>query len=140
MPHAPRASGATAIAKQFVSFALAGIVGLAVDAGVFVLLTGALLWSIALARAVSMSGAIATTWILNRTITFAAQRSPRRGAEFLRYVSVQAAGLVVNGGLFALLLWLVPSFRQTPLVPLFLGCTAGFAFNFAVMRALVFRA
>jgi putative flippase GtrA len=130
---------AGALAKQFFSFTFVGLVGLAVDAGVFALLTRTFLWSIASARTASVCAAIFTTWILNRTLTFAEHRSPRRGAEFARYAAVQASGLVVNIGVFALCLWLVPALRQVPLVPLVLGAAAGFAFNFTVMRTLVFR-
>ena len=79
------------------------------------------------------------TWILNRAVTFAEHRSPRRGAEFVRYAAVQTSGLVVNIGVFALCLWLSPALRQVPLVPLVVGAAAGFAFNFVVVRALVFR-
>jgi putative flippase GtrA len=127
------------LARQLVSFTLVGLAGLGVDAGVFVLLTGTFLWSIALARTVSVCGSVFTTWVLNRAVTFAEHRSPRRGLEFARYAAVQASGLVVNIGVFALGLWLVPALRQAPLVPLIFGAAAGFAFNFAVMRTLVFR-
>jgi putative flippase GtrA len=57
----------------------------------------------------------------------------------VRYAAVQASGLVVNIGVFALCLWLFPALRQLPLVPLIFGAAAGFAFNFTVMRTLVFR-
>lgn len=127
------------LVRQFVSFTLAGLAGLAVDAGLFVLLTHTFLWSIAPARTVSVCCMVLITWILNRAVTFAQQRSPRRGAEFVRYAAVQAGGLVVNIGVFALCLWLVPALRQTPVVPLVFGAAAGFAFNFVVMRTLVFR-
>jgi putative flippase GtrA len=132
-------STAGALARQFVSFTLVGLAGLAVDAGLFVLLTRTFFWSIALSRAVSVCGQILVTWLLNRAVTFARHRSPRRGAEFVRYAAVQASGLVVNLGVFAGFLWLVPALRQTPLVPLVFGAAAGFAFNFTVMRTLVFR-
>jgi putative flippase GtrA len=127
------------LVRQFVSFTLAGLVGLAVDAGLFVLLTHTFLWSITPARTVSVCCMVLITWILNRAVTFAEHRSPRRGVEFVRYASVQASGLVVNIGVFALCLWLVPALRQTPVVPLVFGAAAGFAFNFVVMRTLVFR-
>ena len=124
---------------QFLSFMLVGLAGLAVDAGVFVLLTRGALWSIALSRAVSVSLQVVVTWALNRAVTFARQRSPRRGAEFVRYAAVQAGGLVANIGVFAGCLWLVPALQRLPLVALVLGAAAGFAFNFIAMRALVFR-
>ncbi len=127
------------LVRQFVSFTLVGLAGLGVDAGLFVLLTRTFLWAIAPARTVSVGCMVLTTWILNRAVTFAEHRSPRRGAEFVRYAAVQASGLVVNIGVFALCLWLSPALRQVPLVPLIFGAAAGFAFNFTVMRTLVFR-
>lgn len=121
------------------SFTVVGLVGLAVDAGLFALLTRTFLWSIAPARTVSVCCMVIITWVLNRTVTFAQHRSPRRGAEFVRYAAVQTGGLVVNIGVFALCLWLSLALRQAPLLPLVIGAAAGFAFNFAVVRALVFR-
>ena len=109
------------------------------DAGLFALLTRTFLWSIAPARTVSVCCMVIITWILNRAVTFAEHRSPRRGAEFVRYAAVQTSGLVVNIGVFALCLRLSPVLRQVPLVPLVVGAAAGFAFNFVVVRALVFR-
>jgi putative flippase GtrA len=120
------------------SFTAVGLTGLAVDAGLFALLTHGFLWRIALARTASVCAAILTTWVLNRAVTFAEHRSPRRGAEFVRYAAAQSAGLAVNIGTFTLFLWLVPALRQAPLAPLFVGCAGGFAFNFTVMRTLVF--
>ena len=55
------------LARQFVSFTFVGLLGLAVDAGFFLLMTGAYLWPVTLARTLSASGSIATTWVLNRT-------------------------------------------------------------------------
>jgi putative flippase GtrA len=117
-----------------------GLGGLAIDAGAFMLLTQTWLWPIALARPVALGSSIVVTWLMNRAITFAQQRSARRTPELLRYAAVQAGGLVVNLGVFALCLVLAPSLERTPLVPLFLGCAAGFAFNFTVLRLVVFRA
>jgi putative flippase GtrA len=124
---------------QLLSFTLVGLAGLAVDAGVFVLLTRGALWSIALSRSVSVSLQIVLTWAMNRAVTFARQRSPRRGPELVRYAAVQAGGLVLNIGVFTGCLAFVPALRAVPLVALVLGAAAGFAFNFTVMRTLVFR-
>ena len=121
------------------AFTLVGLAGLAVDAGLFVLLTRTLLWSIAPARTASVCCMVIITWILNRAVTFAEHRSPRHGAEFVRYAAVQASGLVVNLGVFALCLRFSPALRLEPPVPLVVGAAAGFAFNFVVMRTLVFR-
>lgn len=125
---------------QLVAFTLVGLVGLGFDAGVFTWLTREALWSYAAARAVSASGQVVVTWVLNRAVTFAQARSARRGAEFVRYAAVQASGLGVNLGVFAALLALVPALHDRPLVPLVLGAAAGFAFNFVVLRTFVYRA
>ena len=127
------------IGRQFVSFTGVGLIGLAVDAGVFTLLTGAFAWSMAPARAASVSGMVLVTWALNRAITFAQHRSRRRGAELVRYALVQALGLVLNLSVFWLCLRSSAALRQVPLLPLVFGAAAGFAFNFVVMRTLVFR-
>jgi putative flippase GtrA len=76
------------LARQFVSFTLVGLAGLGVDAGVFVLLTGTFLWSIALARTVSVCGSVFTTWVLNRAVvrraSLASARSPIRAMRPIR--------------------------------------------------------
>ena len=98
-----QAAAAGSLPRQFLAFTLVGLVGLGIDAGLFTLLTG-VSWSIAAARGVSVTSQIFVTWLLNRAVTFAQQRTPRRGAEFVRYAAVQATGLVVNIGVFAGLL------------------------------------
>jgi putative flippase GtrA len=128
------------LGRQLVAFTAVGLAGLAVDAGAFLLLTKSWLWPIALARPAALGSSIVVTWFMNRAITFAKQRSARRTPELLRYAAVQAGGLVVNLGVFGLCLALAPSLERIPLVPLFLGCAAGFTFNFTVLRLVVFRA
>lgn len=132
-------SGGGRFGRQLVAFTAVGLTGLALDAGSFVLFTKTWAWPIAVARPVALCGSIVVTWLLNRAITFAGQRSPRRAAELLRYAAVQAAGMAVNLGVFGLCFLVAPGLEQTPLIPLFVGCAAGFAFNFTVLRLVVFR-
>ena len=132
-----RATGG--LARQFASFGLVGAFGFAVDATLFLLLSGHFRWPIATARGSSALCAITATWALNRQLTFARRKSPRRSTEFLRYVLVQIGGLVVNLGVFAFALWVAPPLRSTPIVALALGAAAALLFNFASARTLAFR-
>jgi putative flippase GtrA len=130
---------AAEVRREFSWFAAVGTIGFAVDAALFVLLNGWYSWSIAAARTASASCSITTTWALNRRFTFAAHRTPSWGSELARYAFVQAAGLIVNIGVFALAVWLVPALRATPIIALSLGAGAALLFNFASVRALVIR-
>jgi putative flippase GtrA len=127
------------LGREFAWFTAVGAIGFAIDAALFLLLNGGFDWPIVGARLISASCAIATTWALNRRLTFAQRRSPGRGAELLRYALVQTAGLVVNFGVFGLALWLAPPLRSLPIAALALGAAAALAFNFVSARALAFR-
>lgn len=132
-------AGTAGLGRQFASFVLVGSVGFLVDAGLFLALHDAASWSIGASRAVSISLAVAATWILNRRHTFGDRRSANPLGELVRYAFVQAGGLSINLGLFAVSLWAVPPLRNVPLVPLILGSTAALLFNFAAARAFAFR-
>lgn len=139
-PEQPARSAANHdIGREFLWFTAVGFVGFAIDVAVFVLLNGGLAWPIGAARAVSASLSIATTWGLNRTITFAARRSPSWSAELARYATGQGAGLLVNLGTFTLALAVVPALRAVPVVALALGAAAALAFNFVTARTFAFR-
>jgi putative flippase GtrA len=127
------------LAREFLWFTGVGVGGFVVDASLFLLLTGVYDWSIAAARTASASCSIATTWALNRTLTFAARRSRFWSAELLRYSLGQIAGLVINIGSFGLALWLTPSLRSTPILALAFGAGTALLFNFLTARTLAFR-
>jgi putative flippase GtrA len=124
---------------EFVLFATVGALGFGIDAALFLLLNGHYTWSIPAARLVSATCSIATTWALNRQLTFADRKSPQRGAELAQYTLVQAGGLAVNFGVFATSLLLFPPLRSVPIVALALGAAVALVFNFASARTLVFR-
>ncbi|HEX7114784.1 MAG TPA: GtrA family protein [Steroidobacter sp.] len=126
--------------RQFIRFAGVGALGFAIDAGIFLLLTAALAdWSIQSARATSIVCSITATWALNRRVTFAQRKSRHRAREYLRYLLVQLAGLVVNIGVFASALWIVPALRRIPVLALLAGAAAALGFNFLAARSLAFR-
>lgn len=126
------------VGREFAWFAAVGVVGFVVDAALFLLLNSGYAWSIGAARAASASCSIATTWALNRRITFATRRSRAWPLELARYAVSQGAGLAVNLGTFALVLGLVPSLRLLPIAPLAVGAAAALLFNFLTARTLVF--
>lgn len=127
------------VGREFLWFTGIGVLGFAVDASLFLLLNGACGWSIGAARTVSASCSIATTWALNRTLTFVARRSRFWSAELLRYALGQLAGLAVNIGTFTAALSLAPSLRSAPVLALALGAGTALLFNFLTARTLAFR-
>lgn len=127
-------------ATQFVQFAGIGAIGFVVDAAIFLALSdwhaG---WHPYAARAVSATVSISTTWALNRRVTFRARRSPDARSEYLRYVLAQILGLVLNLGVFAAAVALVPLMRRVPLLALILGASVALAANFLTAKYIAFR-
>lgn len=127
-------------AAQFVQFAGVGAIGFAVDAAIFIALTsGYAGWHPYAARAVSATCSITTTWVLNRRVTFRAQKSPDARSEYARYVLAQVFGLVLNLGVFAAGVALVPLLRGVPLLALLLGASVALAVNFLTAKHLAFQ-
>lgn len=123
------------LARQLAWFALVGCVGFATDAAGYFLLAGPLGLAPLLARLLAFVPATAATWALNRSLAFR-RASPARwgaGTQYLRYLTVQGAGMAVNYGVFYLLHEAWPA-----LLALALGSVAAMAFNFAGSRWLVF--
>ena len=127
-------------AAQFVQFAGVGAIGFAVDALIFIALTGWYGgWHPYAARALSATCSISTTWALNRRVTFRAQKSPDAGGEYVRYVLVQVFGLALNLGVFAAALALVPALHRRPIIALLLGAGAALSVNFMTAKNIAFR-
>jgi putative flippase GtrA len=128
------------VAAQFVQFAGVGAVGFAIDALIFLALTGSHAgWHPYAARAVSATCSISTTWALNRRVTFRAQQSPRAGSEYMRYVLVQLFGLALNLGVFAAGVAFVPALQRRPIIALLLGAGTALAVNFLTAKNIAFR-
>jgi putative flippase GtrA len=122
-------------------FALTGVLGFLVDAGVLhAMVTG---WNINLfvARACSFTCAATTTWITNRVVTFSAQRLPphRLLAEWLAYFIASLGGGCLNFLVFAIAVRLSPVLHQMPVIAVGLGTLAGMTFNFLMYVRYVFR-
>jgi putative flippase GtrA len=127
--------------KQVFSFAAVGGIGFLVDAAVLTLLSVHLGVNVFLARVVSFAVASLATWLLNRRHTFERQDAPgtRASGEYLRYMSVQAAGALINLGVFSAVVALQPSLLWLPVVPLAIGSTVAMIFNFCGARFWIYR-
>jgi putative flippase GtrA len=89
-------------------------------------------------RFASYLAAATLTWYGNRTLTFRDRRSARRGAEWLRFLMVNAPGGAVNYGVYALLVSRIPLFGDQPSLAVAVGSLAGLLFNFMASRLAVF--
>jgi putative flippase GtrA len=125
------------LGREFLSFAVVGVIGLGVDLGVLYLLAPAFGWYGA--RIVSFLAAASTTWALNRRYTFAHRQSGASiGREYLGYLLTMLGGALVNYTVYALTLhWLAGTWA--PALGVALGSCAGLAVNFLSARNLVFK-
>ncbi|HEY9132409.1 MAG TPA: GtrA family protein [Dyella sp.] len=126
--------------QELLLFAVGGILGLIVDAGVVQALVSGLGWNPYGARIVSFALAATITWWWNRRRTFAHRPSGRSAiAEWSHWMVLMGFGAAVNYGVFALLLWLVPALHPWPAIPTAAGSAVAAAVNFLTARSALFR-
>ncbi|HTP38400.1 MAG TPA: GtrA family protein [Steroidobacteraceae bacterium] len=127
---------------RMAGFALAGGVGFVVDATILTLLVDGAGWSPLSARLPSFLLAVSVTWLINRHFAFADRRARlvrAMAGEFWRYLLIQGSGAVLNFGIFAALLWLVPAWNALPAIALAIASACAMVFNYAVLQGFVFR-
>ncbi len=136
----PARRTATALARlpRPVRFACVGGLGFAVDTAVLYLALYALGLGFYGARALSFLIAATVTWAGNRRFTFPEYRSPRKAAEWARFVAVNAPGGLLNYGTYSLLVLLSQTAREVPVLAVAAGSLAGLAFNFLGSARWVF--
>lgn len=125
---------------ETVRFALVGGAGFAVDAGILTALTanGVNLYA---ARAISFTTAVATTYLLNRKITFPAPGKVPSGVEAAAAAGfglIQVGGAAINLLVYLLLIALFPALGAWPVLPLAAGAVTALAFNF-LLSSLLFH-
>ncbi|HKD46096.1 MAG TPA: GtrA family protein [Rhizomicrobium sp.] len=123
-------------------FAVIGALGLPVDAGVLWLMTHRVGLDPYSGRVISWLSAASFTWIGNRYFTFRANRA--RGLlatakEWLRFLTANAVGGLVNVGLYSTLVRFAPPPVNNLYVALILGVLAGLIFNFTLSKTMVFK-
>lgn len=125
--------------RQIAWFALGGVVGFLVDAGIVHVLMHRAGWNPYAARVVSFLVAASVTWGWNRTFTFAHRRHLRAGAEWSRWVAVMGAGAILNYAVYAVLVACVETVHQWPVLGVAAGSAMAAVVNFRAARAVVFR-
>jgi putative flippase GtrA len=88
---------------QSARFGVVGIIALAIDATILAA-TARIGWSPYAGRALSLACMVCATWWLNRRLTFRTQADPS-WREFAHYVGLAFAGVVLNYGLYSVILW-----------------------------------
>jgi putative flippase GtrA len=121
--------------KRFLRFVLAGGIGFIVDAGVLALLLAVTPLDPFSARLLSIAVALATTWMLNRHITFGPSGRPP-AVEGARYGGVGAATSIVNYLVYSALLVAFPS--MPPLAALVVASAVAMALSYLGYSRLVF--
>lgn len=120
--------------KRLAGFAIAGLCGFVVDAGLTEALA-ALGVSPYAARIGAVAIAIALTYTINRHLTFGDRRGAAEGRR-LRYVAVSLVAIAINYGAFALTIALLPGVR--PIAGVALGTTIGMVMNYVGYSRFVF--
>lgn len=125
--------------KPLVLFAVAGVVGYVVDAGV--LLALAAFAGPYLGRIASFCAAVLTTWLINRRLAFRnAASGVRKRTEFLRYFATSAGGGAVNLAIYSLLVYVFDLGRIWLPAAVAAGSLAGMLVNFSLSKRFVFIA
>jgi len=126
--------------KQIFLFALVGVLGFVVDAGVVQLLVREFAVNPYGARIASFLAAATTTWSFNRRYTFAGHSSGSRRVELLRYLVAMALGFALNYAAYAMCLLFWPLVHQWPAIGVAAGSIAGAIVNFLSSKYWIFRA
>jgi len=121
--------------RRHAAFVLTGGVGFLVDAGILALLTAGLGLNPFLSRIVSIALAMATTWIMNRTITFGPSDRPVH-REAARYGGVAVATAGLNYLVYSALLLAAPGLW--PLAAVAVSSIAAMAASWLGYSRLVF--
>lgn len=123
---------------QFYRFALTGVVGFVVDASIVWLLTYFGTNPI-IAQGIAFFVAVTVTWWLNRKYTFPDWADHRLLREWLKYLSANSFGAIINNGVYVGLVLSVAVIANEPVLAVAAGSLAGLFFNFTASRVLVFR-
>jgi putative flippase GtrA len=130
-----------ALHRQILLFAISGVIGFMVDAGIVQFLVRELAVNPYGARVVSFLAAATTTWSFNRRYTFAGHgNSGSRRRELLRYLIAMVFGFALNYGTYALCVLLWPLVRHWPAIGVAAGSAAGAVVNFLSSKYWIFRA
>lgn len=124
--------------RQIFRFAIAGVLGFIVDAGVLWIALRLGLGYFA-GRTVSFLAAVWTTWQVNRRITFSERSGGSVWHEWWRYLSAMSVGGCVNYAAYSVVVLTQPRTALLPFIGVAAGSIAGLFVNFVSARWWVFR-
>jgi len=117
------------------SFALVGVVNVAVDFSVFSFAYFYLKWPIIIANVVAWGIAVSGSYVMNSLITFAAESGRQlRRKDYATFVVAQTGGLIANTTTVVIASYFVPV-----LVAKVFAIGASFLVNFSLSHFVVFR-
>lgn len=132
------AQSSRALWRQISGFAVVGVMGFVVDAGLFYALTHGVGLAAIPARLLAFFPATLVTWWINRSMVFRPRTSSASlPYEYGRYLAVQSTGIAINFTVFSVAVYLWPTAPSL----LALACGSGVAMvgNFVGARWLVFK-
>jgi putative flippase GtrA len=125
--------------REVALFAVGGLLGFIVDAGIAQGLVRMAGWNVYTARVVSFLSAATVTWWWNRNHTFAHRDSGRsQGSEWVRWMGLMAVGALINNGIYVLVFEVFPALREWPAAAVAAGSIGGSVANFLFARTLLF--
>ncbi len=125
------------LAVQFLRFAIIGTLGFVWDTLVVYALRGVM--GLYAAGMVSYVVAGSMNWLLNRIWTYRHLSHGAMHRQLVMFLLANSVGLVLNRGLFVVLVATEPLCRSYPVLPVAAGGLAGMFVNFFLSRRLVFR-
>ena len=125
------------LAVQFFRFAVIGTLGFVWDTLVVYALRGAM--GLYAAGMVSYVVAGSMNWLLNRVWTYRHLSHGAMHRQLMMFLLANSVGLVLNRGLYVVLVATQPICRAYPVLPVAAGGLAGMFVNFFLSRRLVFR-
>jgi putative flippase GtrA len=125
------------ISRRLVSFTIVGSVGFAVDALVLAACIHVLGLPPTWARIPSFLCALTATYFGNRFFTFAQGKRPA-AARFFHYVAASAVSNVLNLGIYAVALALLPPLTIAPFAALVLATGVSLCASFCLYSTFVF--
>lgn len=129
------------LSRELLLFAISGVLGFVVDAGIVQALVSLLDANPYAARVLSFLCAATATWAFNRHYTFAGKRRyTNRRAELTRYLVAMAGGFVLNYSTYVIVLWLLPLAHEWPVIGVAAGSAAGAVLNYLSSKFWIFRA
>lgn len=128
-----------ALRKEILLFAISGVIGFVVDAGIVQWLVREFAFNPYGARVISFLAAATTTWAFNRRYTFSGRSNGSKRRQLLRYLIAMAFGFALNYGAYAICLALWPLVHEWPAIGVAVGSAAGAVVNFLSSKYWIFR-